>query len=98
MVKEETAKHIDNSFGTAGVVLGIISIVFSSLVGVTLGIVGLAFSMKQKKIMKNKWSKAGIILNVIGIIFGLILFIYATVSLLKNPQFLAQFQQFTNAQ
>jgi len=98
MAKEETVRHIDNSFGTASVVLGIISIVFSSLVGVSLGIVGLAFSMKQKKIMKNKWSKAGIILNAIGIILGLILFIYATVSLLKNPQFLAQFQQLTNAQ
>lgn len=98
MKKEEVEKTNDNSFGTASVVFGVISIVSTSVVGIILGILGLIFSMKQKKITKNKWSKAGMILSVIGIILGIIFFVYTVISLLKNPQFLSQFQQLTNAQ
>ncbi len=93
MIKGES----DNSFGIAGVVLGILSIVFSSITGVVLGIVGLVFSTKQNKIAKNKWSKAGKILNIIGIILGIILFIFALTSILKSQAFLSQVQQLTNA-
>ena len=87
----------DNSFGTASVVLGIIGIIFSSMIGVILGIIGLVFAKKQNKIMKTKWAKVGLILNIISIILGLAVFTYAMVALLNNPDFLAQIQQAANA-
>ena len=59
----------DNAFGITGVVLGIISLVNLSVV---IGIIGLLFSMKQKKVNRNKWSKAGMILNILGIVLGII--------------------------
>ena len=89
MKKEE--KSMDNSFGTASVILGILSITLSSLMGITLGIIGLVFSIKQKKKMENKWSDAGKILNIIGVILGVIVFTLALVYLLKSPDFLSQF-------
>ena len=97
-MKKEESQMNDNSFGVAGVILGILSIVFSSITGVILGIIGLVFSMKQNKIMKNKWARAGTILNIIGIIIGIVFFVYALNSLLNNPDFLSQLQQITNAQ
>jgi len=94
MIKEEASESKisgtrDNSFGVAGVIFGVLSILSLSVGGVVMGIVGLFFSLKQKKIMKNKWSNSGIVLNIIGIIVGLIaiyvLFNYAT-------DYIAQFQ------
>lgn len=90
MVKEEVK---DNSFGVAGVILGIISVVLSSAPGILLGIIGLVFSFKQKKIAKNKWALAGTILNIIGIVIGLAIFIFALNAILNNPNFISQFQQ-----
>jgi len=87
----------DNSFGVGGVILGILSIVFSSITGVILGVIGLIFSVKQNKIARNKWAKAGMILNIIGIIIGIIFFVYALNSIINNPDFLSQLQQITNA-
>ena len=99
MKKEEIQKSQDNSFGTASVVLGIIGLTISSLPGAILGFIGLIFGMKQKNMMKNSWSKAGIILNIISIIIGIALFIYALISILENPDFLAQIQsQIQNVQ
>ncbi len=88
----------DNSFGVAGVILGILSIVFSSITGVILGVIGLIFSIKQDKIAKNKWAKSGKVLNIIGIIIGIVFFIYALNSILNNPDFLSQLQKVANAQ
>lgn len=72
--KHEVKVHSgnDNSFGIAGVVLGIFSLASLSFPGIILAIVGLVFSMKQKNIHENKWSKAGMILNILGIIFTVI--------------------------
>lgn len=80
----------DNSFGVAGVILGILSVLSLSFIGIIFGIIGLVFSMRQAKIEKNKWSKAGMILNGIGIILGI-----AAIILLVNyiPDYLAQLQQ-----
>ena len=89
-MKKEEMKTRDNSFGIAGVILGIIGIVFSSLSGVIFGIIGLVFSLKQKKLMKNSWSKAGIILNTIAMIIGIIVFVYAMISFFKNPEMISQ--------
>ena len=66
----------DNSFGVAIVVLGILSILSLSVLGIILGAVGLVFSLKQKKVDKNKWSKAGMILNLIGIVLGILVIIF----------------------
>jgi len=81
-VRKET-KSMDNSFGVAGVVLGILSIAFLGAIGVILGIVGLIFSMKQKKITENKWSRSGMWVNIIGIVLGIIVSIFIA-SLLSN--------------
>ena len=82
-IKKESEKRTsDNSFGIAGVVFGILSILSLSVIGIVMGIVGLLFSLKQKKVNKNKWSKSGFVLNIIGIIFGIaaiyFLFTYAS--------------------
>lgn len=95
MKKEESIN--DNSFGVGGVIFGVLGILFSSITGVILGIIGLTFSLKQKKIKNNKWAKAGFILNIISIVLGIIVFIYALKSILRNPDFLAQIQQIANA-
>ncbi len=66
----------DNSFGVAGVVLGVMSILSVSAMGIVTGVVGLVFSIMQNKKGKNKWSTAGIALNIIGIILGIIAIIF----------------------
>ncbi len=77
MVKREEMKSMNNDFGVVAVVLGVLSIIFTSINGIILGLVGLGFTFKQIKVMKNKWSKAGLILNVIGIVLGVIVMIWA---------------------
>ena len=93
MARKEVVKRSvsgDNSSGIVGVVFGILSLLTLSVPGVVMGIVGLLFSLKQNKVMKNKWSKAGIILNILGIILGIIAIIF-----LYNfaINYLAQLQQ-----
>ena len=94
MKKEESS---DNSFGVVGVIFGILSIIFSSAVGIALGIIGLIFSLQQKKRMKNKWSKAGVILSIIGIIIGILVFLFVLKNILSNSELLGQIQQVGNA-
>ena len=88
MVKEESkhGSHGENSFGTASVILGIFSILFSSppLYGVILGILSLMFANKQNKYHKNSWSKAGKILSIIGIVLSILFFVFI-LWLQKNP-------------
>ena len=76
MAKEDKITN-DNSFGTSSVILGILSIIFSSIPGLILGITALVFAMKQKKIEKNKWSKWGMLLSIIGIILSIIISVAA---------------------
>ena len=93
MSKEET-KTKDNSFGVAAAVLGILSIIssFIPIIGLILGIISLIFGIKQKNIMRNRWSKAGIILSIIGIILAIIIWASA-IYLLNNSEFISQLQQ-----
>ena len=74
--EEKKTTHSDNSFGVAGVIFGILSILSLSVGGIAIGIIGLIFSLRQKKIMKNQWSKSGIVLNIIGIIIGIAVVIF----------------------
>src|SRR3989344_6951687 len=74
-------KRGDNSFGTASVVLGILSITFAcgvllgSPAGLGLGIVSLIFALKQRKSSKNSWSSWGLGLSLVGIILSIIFLI-----------------------
>jgi hypothetical protein len=70
-------KKDDNSYGTASVVLGILSIVLSSLPGIILAIVGIVFANKQRKIESNKWAKNGKVLGIVGLILGIVTFGFA---------------------
>lgn len=94
--KEQYKHNIDNSCGIVAVIMGILSLLLSSLTGVIMGIIGLAFSIKQDKIAKNKWSKAGFILNIIGIIIGIIVFAVTFYSLSNDPELLAKLQGLSN--
>lgn len=98
MAKKEVVKVVGNDLGIVGVVFGILSIVFAlfqPIFGIIIGIIGLIFSLKQNKVMKNKWSKAGIILNITGMILAIVVVI-AAFNFFKyisnNPEVLAQLQ------
>ena len=93
------SKEGDNSFGVAGVILGILGIIFiANLGGIIISIIGIIFSNIQKKKMPNSWSKAGFILNIIGIIGGIILFFVLIYILKNNPQIAQQLQQLAATQ
>ncbi len=83
-------KSSDNSFGTASVVLGILSITLSTVPGIILGIVAIVFANKQHKLEKNSWSRAGKLLGIIGIILGIIAVIAGLWIASQDPEFLAQ--------
>ncbi|MBX4212258.1 hypothetical protein KW787_02255 [Candidatus Pacearchaeota archaeon] len=91
MKKEE---YKDNSFGVAGVILGILSIIFvgSPFAGIAVGILAIIFSIKQKKHHANKWSKAAKILGIIGIILSIIVFAAGAYYISTNPDLLSQFK------
>lgn len=89
MVKER--EYVDNSCGTAAVVLGIISIVFPCLtflaffapfIGLALGITAFFFALAQRKAIANKWSRAGLILAIIGVVInvGILLIMLAIIA------------------
>jgi uncharacterized membrane protein HdeD (DUF308 family) len=82
----------DNNFGVVGVTFGILSIIFSSAMGLVIGIVGLVFAMKQKKKHSNKWSKNGIVLNIVGIILGIAFMIFAITQAIIDPGLFSQFK------
>jgi protein-S-isoprenylcysteine O-methyltransferase Ste14 len=90
MKKEERVKSNskENSFGVASVVLGILSILFSSFYGVILGVIGIVFAAKQQKISPNKWSRAGKILSIIGTILSIVVIIFLIVGIKSNPELL----------
>jgi cell shape-determining protein MreD len=91
MVKEEMK---DNSAGVAGVVFGILGIIFGGLLGwlgIIFGVIGLFFSLNQKKHGKNKWSKIGFTLNVIAIVLGIVALIFAIYIVKQHPELLAKY-------
>ena len=97
-MKKEEKPILNNDLGIVGVVFGILSIIFAlfqPISGFIIAIIGLVFSFKQNKVMRNKWSKAGIILGAIGIILSIIIVIVAfnfISSIANNPELLAQLQ------
>ena len=70
------SKPNENSFGTASVVLGIVSMVFPSYYGLVPGIIALVFALKQRHDGNNQWATWGSALAIIGIIFNLIDMVY----------------------
>lgn len=77
-IADKETKHHDNSFGVAGVVLGILSLVLVMIpfIGLILGIVGVFFAYRQRKVMNNKWAVAGLWLCGIGIVAGAVWAVY----------------------
>jgi cell shape-determining protein MreD len=76
-----------NSFGIAGVVLGVVSLASMGFPGLIMAIVGLVFSRKQKNLHENKWSKAGIILNILGIVLSAIVMVVSVYWILQYGDF-----------
>ncbi len=73
MPKEE---KVDNDFGVASVVLGIVSTAFSFLILPPLitGILGIVFGSLQVKKAKNSWAIWGIVLSALGILIAALIF------------------------
>ncbi|MCX8159048.1 MAG: DUF4190 domain-containing protein [Candidatus Pacearchaeota archaeon] len=68
------SKEVDNSFGIASVILGIVGLVMSVFVfPIIISIVGLIFGIVQYKKSKNKWAIWGIVISILGIILALLL-------------------------
>lgn len=84
MTKEDS---LDNSFGVASLVFGVLSILLSFLVipGLVCGILGLTFGIIQLRKSKNKWGIWGVVLSSIGLILG-VLVIYAIMAILSAIQ------------
>lgn len=87
-VKKGDVGGVDNSFGVAGVVFGVLSILSLGFGGIVLGVIGLIFSNKQKKFSGNSWSRAGWILNVLGIVLSILVII---LMIYFFPEYLNQF-------
>jgi|WetSurMetagenome_2_1015567.scaffolds.fasta_scaffold174179_3 hypothetical protein len=86
MKKEEKGStNYDNSFGVASVVLGILSVIFASILGILIGIIALVFSVRQAKINPNSWSKWGKILSIIGIVLSILTVVLLLTGLFANP-------------
>ena len=93
MAKE--VKGGDNSYGVVAFVFGILSILlapcldvfifYGPLVGIILGILGIIFSLKQRKIGKNKWSKWALWLSIIGILLSAFI-LYSIIAFLTSQE------------
>ncbi|MBI3334713.1 hypothetical protein HYZ97_04450 [Candidatus Pacearchaeota archaeon] len=71
----------DNSFGTAAVVLGILSIVLSSLGGIILGVIGMILASKQRRVMQTSWASWGFWLSAVGVLLSVIILVYGLIQL-----------------
>jgi len=73
MPKEE---KVNNDFGVASVVLGIVSTALSFLILPPLitGIFGIVFGSLQVKKAKNSWAIWGIVLSALGILIAAVIF------------------------
>ena len=67
----------DNSFGVAGVVFGILSLVLAvtMVLGILFGLLGLIFSIVQWRRQRTGWAVTGVILSVLGLIFSVVILI-----------------------
>lgn len=79
--QEVGAEH--NGKATAGLVLGILSIVLSfiPILGIILGIVGIVLGVMGRKSEKKKLATIGIVLSVIGILISLAWFVLSFIVL-----------------
>jgi ABC-type multidrug transport system permease subunit len=73
MPKEE---KVDNDFGVASLVLGILSTAFSFLIlpPLIIGVCGIVFGSMQVKKAKNRWAIWGIALSALGILIAAFIF------------------------
>ncbi|MBM3232971.1 DUF4190 domain-containing protein [Candidatus Pacearchaeota archaeon] len=88
-MKKRAVKYLTsnyNSFGTASVVLSIVSLVFPSYYGIVPGIVALVFALKQRHDSNNNWALWGLTLSIIGIVLNLLDILYGS-----QTQFVAEY-------
>lgn len=71
-------KESDNSFGVAGLVFSILSVVFSITIifSIFFGLLGFVFALVQRKRANNRWSLWSIILSIIGIVLSILIAVY----------------------
>ncbi|OGJ12655.1 hypothetical protein A3K82_02195 [Candidatus Pacearchaeota archaeon RBG_19FT_COMBO_34_9] len=74
--KAKESKIKGNSLGTAGFILGILSILSLGIIGIVLSIVGFTFCLIQQKNKPTKLATAGLILSIIGFVLGLVWIFY----------------------
>ena len=60
-----------NSFGTAALVFGVLSIIFLFFDGIILSVLGILFALKQWYISRNKWAYWALAISIIGLLAGL---------------------------
>lgn len=72
----------------ASMVLGILSLVFTSFVGIVLGTIGLCLAIKGKKEKRqNGYITAGFVCSLIGLILGAIIFIVMIIVIVEALQY-----------
>jgi uncharacterized membrane protein len=74
--KTKESKVKGNSLGTAGFILGILSILSMGIIGVVLSIAGFTFCLIQQKKKPTKLATAGLVLNIIGFVLSLVWIFY----------------------
>lgn len=62
----------DNSFGIAGLIFGVLSIIFYSYDGIILGVLGIIFGLKQRNNYPNRWMLWAIALSIVGVTISLV--------------------------
>jgi len=68
-------KEINNNYGIASLVLGIMGVLlalFIGIVGLILSVLAVVFAYQQKKIKPNGLATAGLVMGIIGIVLSII--------------------------
>lgn len=93
---EEQPKQQTSALAVVGLVMGIVSILFSCCygLGIFFGIAGIICSALSKKKSKSGIGTAGLICSIIGTVFSVIMIIYVVAvaaMLVNDPEFMNSF-------
>jgi uncharacterized membrane protein len=80
-----TDKKTNNieGYGTIGLTLGIVAIVFAGAVGIIFSIIGFIFCYVQQKKKKTGFGKSGLYLNAIAFVISIA---FLVISIMYYPQ------------
>ncbi len=87
MAKKPTLKKVqsqeikEDRYGIAGLILGVLSVLYSwfPFIGLGIGIAGLIFSIKQEKIRSTSVTTGGKITSIIGLVLSSFMTIFVIV-------------------